>query len=46
MPLVNSRLIADNFAKAGFATFIPDYLNGKLTFKYRFSADVDPMTNR
>ncbi|KAG6833266.1 hypothetical protein H0H87_009441 [Tephrocybe sp. NHM501043] len=28
LPLVNSKLMADDFATNGFDTFIPDYLNG------------------
>ncbi|KAF9457820.1 dienelactone hydrolase endo-1,3,1,4-beta-D-glucanase [Collybia nuda] len=28
LPLVNSKLMADDFAANGFDTFIPDYLNG------------------
>jgi len=28
LPLVNSKLMADDFANNGFDTFIPDYLNG------------------
>jgi len=35
LPLVNSKLLADNFAKAGFATYVPDYLNGEFAFMYR-----------
>ncbi|KAK1235642.1 hypothetical protein PQX77_001127 [Marasmius sp. AFHP31] len=28
LPLVNNKLLADNFAAQGYAVFVPDYLNG------------------
>ncbi|KAK1235641.1 hypothetical protein PQX77_001126 [Marasmius sp. AFHP31] len=28
LPLVNNKLLADNFAAKGYAVFVPDYLNG------------------
>ncbi|KAL0571978.1 hypothetical protein V5O48_009980 [Marasmius crinis-equi] len=28
LPLVNNKLLADDFARAGYAVFAPDYLNG------------------
>ena len=46
LPLVNSKLLADNFAKAGFATYVPDYLNGEFDFMYRLPPVAHPTTNR
>jgi len=42
MQLVNNKLLADGFAQNGFATYIPDYLNGDpITMEMLNSKDFD-----